>query len=222
MSEASTEPVSSASSRPKRDRIRSEKAIRAAAEACFVEFGYENATIRRIAERAKVNPSLVIQYFGSKARLFAEVVSIDQPVLQSLHTTGRLGTSVAETFIALYEGDRPWVQTALSLFRSAPTQPEAAEILRAAINERSIETFAEHLDSADAQQRSAVIGAVILGIVYGRHLLDLEHLNTADLPRLVHYTAAAINGVLDVEDYQPAAEDPAISAATSTASSTKT
>lgn len=157
--------------------------------------------MRRIAQRAGVNPSLLIQYFGSKHQLFTEVVRIEEPVMESMSTDQPLGTSVADTFVRLYEGSRPWVTAALGLWRSAPTHPEAAEAVRRAIGERSISTFASHLDADDAEFRSAMVGAVILGIIYGRHLLDIEYLNTEDLPRLIHYCAAAIDGVIDAPTY---------------------
>jgi AcrR family transcriptional regulator len=185
-----------------RDRPRTEQAIRDAAESLFAELGYERATIRRIAERASVNPSLVIQYFGSKAKLFETVVSIQQPVLAAFEAGDELGRSVAEIFIPLYDSSRPWVQAALGLFRSAPTQPEAAELLRTSISEKSIRTFAAELDSEDPQTRSAVICALIIGVIYGRHLLGIDPLDTDDLPRLVHYCSAAISGVLDAEPYR--------------------
>ena len=48
-----------------------------AARKVFADEGYEGATIRRIASEAKINPSLVIRYFGSKEGLFAAVATLD-------------------------------------------------------------------------------------------------------------------------------------------------
>src|ERR1700689_3716787 len=48
-----------------------------AARAEFGERGLETATIRRIAQRANVDPSLVMQHYGSKAALFAIAIQLD-------------------------------------------------------------------------------------------------------------------------------------------------
>ena len=48
-----------------------------AARAEFGERGLEAATIRRIAQRADVDPSLVMQHYGSKAALFAIAIQLD-------------------------------------------------------------------------------------------------------------------------------------------------
>ena len=48
-----------------------------AARAEFGERGPEAATIRRIAQRANVDPSLVMQHYGSKAALFAVAIQLD-------------------------------------------------------------------------------------------------------------------------------------------------
>ena len=49
-----------------------------AARAEFGEHGLEAATIRRIAHRANVDPSLVMQHYGSKAALFAAAIQLDE------------------------------------------------------------------------------------------------------------------------------------------------
>ena len=47
-----------------------------AARAEFGEHGVEATTIRRIARRAKVDPSLVMQHYGSKAALFTAAIEL--------------------------------------------------------------------------------------------------------------------------------------------------
>lgn len=185
-----------------RDRPQAEAAIRDAATRCFAEFGYEGATIRRIAQMAEVNPSLVIQYFGSKAELFETVVSIQDAIMEAFDGSADLGRNVAEVFIPMYEGTRPWGRAALGLYRSAPTQAAAAELLRAAISEKSIRTFAAGLDDEDAEMRSGAISAIIQGVIYGRHLVGIAPLTTPDLDHLIYYCSAAISGILDADPYR--------------------
>src|SRR3954454_22922538 len=66
MSTFSAEPTS----REERRR-RTEAAILATARRLFAEEGFERATIRAVAQRAGVDPALVMQYYGSKEGLFA-------------------------------------------------------------------------------------------------------------------------------------------------------
>lgn len=44
------------------------------AEAAFAVHGYAGTSLRDISERAQVNPALIRYYFGSKEKLFCEVV----------------------------------------------------------------------------------------------------------------------------------------------------
>src|SRR3954454_10769630 len=66
MSTFSAEPTS----REERRR-RTEACILQEARRLFAEEGYERATIRGVAQRAGVDPPLVMQYFGSKEGWFA-------------------------------------------------------------------------------------------------------------------------------------------------------
>src|SRR5882724_8800645 len=52
--------------------------ILGAARSHFARVGYEVGTVRGIAAEAKVDPALVLHYFGSKRNLFR--VSVDFPV----------------------------------------------------------------------------------------------------------------------------------------------
>ena len=48
--------------------------ILAAARRYFAAVGYDRATIRAIARAAKVDPALVLHYFGTKETLFSEAL----------------------------------------------------------------------------------------------------------------------------------------------------
>src|SRR5690242_15802896 len=63
-------------------RQRTEARILAAARQLFGEHGYDRTTIRAIATAAGSDPGLVMRYFGSKEKLFAQAASIppDGPI----------------------------------------------------------------------------------------------------------------------------------------------
>ena len=52
------------------------EAIAASARDMFDERGYAATSVRAIAAAARVDPALVIRHFGSKERLFVEVVGL--------------------------------------------------------------------------------------------------------------------------------------------------
>ena len=66
-----------------RDKTESHERIIAAAKAEFLEYGFENASMRRIAANADITVSGLYKHFPSKEEMFAHLV---QPVLDSFNT----------------------------------------------------------------------------------------------------------------------------------------
>src|SRR6058998_3362704 len=63
-------------------RRRTEARILGAARQLFGEHGFDRTTIRAIAAEAGSDPGLVMRYFGSKGKLFAQAAAIpaDGPI----------------------------------------------------------------------------------------------------------------------------------------------
>ena len=135
-----------------------------AARAEFGEHGLESATIRAIARRANVDPSLVMQHYGSKAALFAIAVQLGEtgPGEIETHLHGvldvRLGALPPET---------------KALVRSMLTAPEAAASMSAFLNER-VANLSRAMGGEDADLRAALIVSSILGLTIARHFLKLD------------------------------------------------
>jgi AcrR family transcriptional regulator len=140
-----------------------------AARAEFGERGFEAATIRRIAQGANVDPSLVMQHYGSKAALFAVAVQLGEAapgeIAAHLHDVldVRLGVLPPET---------------KALVRSMLTAPEAAASMGAFLNER-IANLSRAMGGEDADLRAALIVSSILGLTIARHFLKLDALTRA-------------------------------------------
>ncbi|MBR1830990.1 MAG: TetR/AcrR family transcriptional regulator [Ruminiclostridium sp.] len=66
-----------------RDKTESHERIIAAAKAEFLEYGFENASMRRIAANADITVSGLYKHFPNKEEMFAHLV---QPVLDSFNT----------------------------------------------------------------------------------------------------------------------------------------
>ncbi|TDW17380.1 TetR family transcriptional regulator [Kribbella kalugense] len=155
-------------------RQRTETRILTAARRLFGEHGYDRTTIRAIAFEAGSDAGLVMRYFGSKEKLFAQAAATpaDGPIEGSPEQIAELLT------VALTEklADEPGA--ALAALRAMFSYPEAADEVRAAMTGQQRQIAAQ-LPGDDALLRSGVIGALTLGLVIGRHLVRLDGLDAS-------------------------------------------
>lgn len=140
-----------------------------AARAEFAQSG-ERATVRGIARRAGVDPSLVLQHYGSKGRLFALAV---EPVDR---VTGDHVAEHLRTVLDARLGELP--DATRALVRSMLTSEQAAELMRSYLQER-VDALAQASPGADAELRAAVVVSSILGLTIARHFLELPALRGA-------------------------------------------
>jgi len=152
--------------RAQRREATAEKILRAAQEE-FGERGVDGATIRGIARRAGVDPSLVLQHYGSKQALFSLAV---RPV-------GELGGGEVLDHLAdvLEMRLRELPPATRALMRSMLTSEDAAAVMRAYLEERAT-VLAATSAREDARLRAELIVASILGITIARHFLGLPAL----------------------------------------------
>ncbi|GEB46578.1 TetR family transcriptional regulator [Microbacterium testaceum] len=157
-----------------------ERILEAAREE-FAERGPAGATIRRIAGRAGVDPSLVMQHYGSKSALFALAV---RPVAELDEADGKVGIHLEQVLLArFHELDAP----TRALMRSMLSSPEAADAMSAYLDERASALAAG--GDRDRHQRAAILVASIMGVTMARHFLDVPALRDIDAE-----TAAQILG----------------------------
>ena len=130
----------------------------------FAAHGFEGATIRRIASAAGVDPSLVMQHYGSKAALFAVAVQLPDEE----------DWDVAEHLLDVLQvrWEEPPPETR-ALVRSMLTVPEAAETMRAFLDER-VDNLAGSLGGEDARARALLTVSSILGLTITQHFLRLK------------------------------------------------
>jgi AcrR family transcriptional regulator len=140
-----------------------------AARAEFGERGLEATTIRGIAHRAKVDPSLVMQHYGSKAALFAVAIQLDDA------GSGEIETHLHDVLDVRLAALPPETK---ALVRSMLTAPEATEAMRRFLNER-VGNLSRAMGGEDADLRAALIVSSILGLTIARHFLALDALTSA-------------------------------------------
>jgi AcrR family transcriptional regulator len=138
-----------------------------AAQVEFGEHGLEGTTVRAIAQRAGVDPSLVIQHYGSKNDLFAIAAQLHRETTDD---------DVAQHLLDVLDIrlNEPPPETR-ALVRSMLTAPEATKAMRDFLNER-VTNLARANDGDDADLRAALIVSSILGLTIARHFLKLDAL----------------------------------------------
>lgn len=189
--------VSDSPARPSRaeQRRATEARILAEARRLFAESGYDRTTIRSVATAAGVDPGLVMHYYGSKERLFAQATEAKGPTL-----SGGTAGEVAEQLIDHLRDsltDEP-VQS-LAVLRSMLTHPEAAREARAASRPLR-DRVSEAIPDDQADLRAALVSATLIGVVLGRHLLKLDPLADADPDQIVEILRPTIRSLTKADD----------------------
>ncbi|MGC0422667.1 TetR/AcrR family transcriptional regulator [Embleya sp. AB8] len=160
------------SSRAERRRATERRIIDCARE-LFAERGYDRTTIRAVAAAAGVDPSLVMQYFGTKRDLFtcAARVSVDS---LSAASPEQVAEQLLATLGMKLDGS---AESVLVMLRSMLTSPEAAEHARDTLGGQ-IRDIAGALPgtAANAELRAALMLTTMIGVTIGSRLLELAAL----------------------------------------------
>lgn len=146
----------------------------AAACRLFSESGFDRTTIRAIAAAAQTDPGLVMRYFGSKEELFAAAAQLP-PGEPAAGPPGQVADRLLASLISKLESEPT---STLAMLRSMLTHPEAAATVRAAVEQQQRQ-LSDTLDAPDPALRTALFGAITLGLVVGRYLLELDGLRDA-------------------------------------------
>lgn len=174
--------------------------ILAAARHVFGEQGFDGATVRAVAARAKVDAALVHHYFGTKQALFEEAMRFPfdlQSVVPAVLDGPRSG--IGERFVRLaldlWEGPemRP---TLLALLRSAATDQTAAAMLRQLITEGPVLALASAIDRPDARLRATLAGSQLVGMAIARYVIGVEPLASASKEEVVRVIGPTVQGYL--------------------------
>ncbi len=152
---------------------RTREAILAAARQLFAKQGYEATTVREVAERARIDPAMVIRYFGSKDGLFAEAASVKLELPSSADICpADIGRTVAEHFLEIWEGAGSKQGMAV-LLRSAASNSYAAAKMRDAFLAQVMPFITAIGDPASAGRRAGLVASQLLGLAMCRYVLKL-------------------------------------------------
>lgn len=173
--------------------------IAEAATAAFAASGFDGATIRGIARQAGVDPALVHHYFGSKEQLFVATMRLpfDPDQLARTLVSGGvdgLGERMMRFAVGIWEqpGLRPVIQ---GIARSAASDEQAAAILRGLL-ESILLPAVRSLGIDQPDLRAALLWSQIMGVVFGRFLVQVAPLAETDPEQVVAIMAPALQATL--------------------------
>ncbi len=167
-------------------RAASQARILDAARQEFGGRGFEATTVRDIAHRAGVDPSLVMQHYGSKSALFTAAIQL--PAGEPEEAADHLAEVLKVRAAALPPEMR-------ALVRSMLTVPEACETVRHHLDER-IGNLAAGIGGPDAELRAAIAVSSILGLTVARHFLGLRSVSSTSDDDLVRVASQALTAAL--------------------------
>jgi AcrR family transcriptional regulator len=166
--------------------------IAQAAHTLFAEDGYERTTIRSVASKAKIDPALVMRYYGSKEGLFAAVSTFDLQ-LPDLSTVPReeIGERIVRHFLARWQ--RSGDEGLILLLRTAASNENACAKMREIFKGQVLPLVAGLVeDEREASLRAELLGSQILGLAFCRFVLKLPNLSDEDTAPIVENAGAAI------------------------------
>jgi AcrR family transcriptional regulator len=175
-------------------------AILAVARRRFATRGYDATSLRTIATEAKVDPALLIHYFGTKEGLFVAATGL--PAGLSELFGGLAALPLHECVQALVRGYLHVVDSdksrnaILALVRSAVSNDKAAAMLREFLTAELLPVIAWLTGRPDARLRASLVAAQLIGIATLRHVLRVEPLAKAGPEEIVTLAPPAIEQYL--------------------------
>ncbi|OXS37012.1 TetR/AcrR family transcriptional regulator [Streptomyces sp. XY006] len=162
----SAEPASGGARRRSED---TRSAILAVARERFATDGYDRATIRAIAKDARIDPSMVMRYYGNKEGLFAAAVSVDlsMPDLAALPRADA-GQALVTHFLGMWEEN----EVLTALLRVGVTNSAGAERMQSVFRDQLVPVArAVCPDPEQAAARAGLCAAQLLGLALTRYVL---------------------------------------------------
>jgi AcrR family transcriptional regulator len=161
--------------------------ILATARAQFARHGYDGATIRGIASAARVDPKLVLHYFGSKEGIFSAAMDFPFDPAAAIPTLlepglDDLGIRLARFFLDVW--DSPSGDRAHALVRSMVTSKRAAALLKDFVSREVLARLAQALELDHPQVRASLAASQLIGLAMLRYVVMVEPLasaSTADI-----------------------------------------
>ncbi|WP_182910097.1 TetR/AcrR family transcriptional regulator [Burkholderia pseudomallei] len=170
-------------------------AIVDAARRLFSIAGYRSTSVRAIAKEARIDPALIIRYFGSKEDLFLEALAISD--FCEIALAGPLEGMGSRIVLEMISGD---IQNKLGAYVSLMQASDSEAIrfrLRDIVRTGFVTRLAQRLTGKDAELRAHLISAQIGGLINSMAVIQHEVLLTTPVEIVARYYGAAIQLLID-------------------------
>lgn len=181
MSNLRTRPVAAAKPAAVTHAARQRERILRAAEKCFIESGFQAASIAHIADTAGISAGLIYRYFDSKALIVKAIIerhleSDGACAIERLHSSEDVCEAMLDVFEWWQRGDDPKKNAGLFLDLTAECtrDPEIARVVRdkdrvvgdelAQVVRRIAQARGVILKSAAARDRAELLQCLIEGL----------------------------------------------------------
>ncbi|MGH3374238.1 MAG: TetR family transcriptional regulator [Actinoallomurus sp.] len=177
------------------------RAIIEAARAKFAERGFEGATIRVIAQEAKVDPALIHHFFRNKEGVFSAAIgellapdTLLPPVLEP--GLDGLGERLVRMFLGVWESGEDTHEALIATIRSTVSNADAADLLRRHIILEFASGIGSLIEREDSELRASLVGSQLVGLMMLRYVSHVEPLASMDPEAVVAYIAPTLNHYL--------------------------
>ncbi len=150
--------------------------IAESAQRIFAQHGFDRATIRGIAADAGVDPSLVMQYYGSKQKLFDTTMALP-PVVLSLRFVvqniphERWGIHIAS--VLTQPGPQNDFMTQMTgVVRLATSDVHSADMIRTIYTQYFLAELS-HGDVTNPAVRATMLASLLIGIIYTENIIGV-------------------------------------------------
>ena len=166
--------------------------LREAREA-FGSDGFDGVSLRSVAVKAKVDPSTVIHFFGTKEGLFEAVARGFAPMLKPLMEAMERrspGAELAKIYLRIWE-EKENGATMRALVRTSIGSERAFRLFRAAITEEILRA----LRSANPIGAELAMTHLI-GVALGRHIMRLPELSSVEIGAIAEKIGPTLDSYL--------------------------
>ena len=166
----------------------------------FAKSGFAKTTIRLIASDAGVDPKLVMHYFRSKERLFAETLSLPfdpkrMTGLLSTVPTKMWGSTLARLLYLRSPKGVP-VEILEGVIRAAASHDEATQVLREFYRDNFFGVFRQ-LNLPNAEIKAVAVSSILAGFVFTERVINVQSLTNTSTGQRQKLLATLIQAAID-------------------------
>ena len=188
--------------RPAGDAGDRKQSIALAAIELFGSLGYDNTSIRIIAEKAGVDAKLVSHYFGSKASLFAAVLKLPPQADGAMSILRKApiatwGARIADVIVG--NDGLVMIPQLIGVIKSASHDKDVASTVRDFYLKQSLEPALRELGIENSRVRASALSSLLAGFTFSDQILIIPAGSKTELEQRKKLVAELIQQVLTME-----------------------